>query len=478
MNSYDILNVKRTSSDKEIEIAYMDLKKKYDPHFNTSIHSYKKYREILKAYEDIKDEQSRIMYDLKDQEEIRIKEDITYKLYNYNEIKVSEETIDYSVIEDNRHACVENIELYQDISYLYYLLNLNYDVSYTKKVKCDKCNEFSICPVCDGEKIVEHDEKFIWCPTCLGRGKVSKECDVCHGQGYNLEESIICCSVDEVTKVFKDEGNNYNGVKSDLILHFNFYDKDEIRVKDDCIVINYKMSLEETVNGIEKSYGDGEDSFSLVISSFVDDGYVEEINFKNYKLKFIFTNEVYNGKNITKYLLFNKKYLNNTIFFNSDYTNYSFSKSEDYYNEYVINTSFSVDHLGEKGLYGGKDGKLYIEVILSDVKDIIYSNDVSVVKTSKLFNLLGGNSLVYNYGFKGRNSVIYKHDKYYVLTGSDEYKCKLKDYFLIKVLMCLLWILIPLLIFIMPYNKAMFITLISSLIIYLILINLVMEVRV
>ena len=59
MDSYDILNVTRESSDKEIEIAYSDLKRKYDPGFNTSIHAYKKYREICKAYEDIKDEQRR-----------------------------------------------------------------------------------------------------------------------------------------------------------------------------------------------------------------------------------------------------------------------------------------------------------------------------------------------------------------------------------------------------------------------------------
>ena len=65
MDSYEILGVNKDSSDKEIEVAYLDLKRKYDPSFNTSIHAYKKYREILKAYENIKDEQRRKMYDLK-----------------------------------------------------------------------------------------------------------------------------------------------------------------------------------------------------------------------------------------------------------------------------------------------------------------------------------------------------------------------------------------------------------------------------
>jgi len=48
MDSYDILNVTRESSDKEIEISYEDLKRKYDPNFNTSIRAYTKYREVIK----------------------------------------------------------------------------------------------------------------------------------------------------------------------------------------------------------------------------------------------------------------------------------------------------------------------------------------------------------------------------------------------------------------------------------------------
>ena len=45
MDSYEILGVNKDSNDKEIEVAYLDLKRKYDPCFNTSVHAYKKYRE-------------------------------------------------------------------------------------------------------------------------------------------------------------------------------------------------------------------------------------------------------------------------------------------------------------------------------------------------------------------------------------------------------------------------------------------------
>ena len=42
MDSYEVLGVSRDSSNKEIEVAYEDLKRKYDPSFNTSMKAYKK----------------------------------------------------------------------------------------------------------------------------------------------------------------------------------------------------------------------------------------------------------------------------------------------------------------------------------------------------------------------------------------------------------------------------------------------------
>ena len=55
---------------------------------------------------------------------------------------------------------------------------------------------------------------------------------------------------------------------------------------------------------------------------------------------------------------------------------------------------------------------------------------------------------------------------------------KLKDYFIVKLLMIILWLLIPLLAVVLPYNEKMYITIVSVLAFYIILINLVMEVRV
>lgn len=478
MNSYDVLGVSRTSSDKEIETSYLDLKRKYDPSFNTSVYAYKKYREVIKAYEDIKNEQRRKMYDLKEDDTLEIIEDNKYNLYDYNCVVIKDTSIDYNLVEDTKETYLEDIVINKDISYLYYLLNLSDSITYKRKVKCHKCNKLSECKVCKGDKVVEHEGHLVWCKECFGTGKVSEECDYCLGQGYVLEEHSLSYIVDSESKDFKNEGDVYDDFKSNLILHFNFYDKDSIRINDNVIEINYKLSKKETIKGVNKVYGNDEGAFNLVVPPFVCDNYEINVDFNEYKLKFIFTNEAYNGKDITYYLLFNKKYLNHYIYFNSNYSGYSFYKDDEYFNEYVINTSFSVKGFGEKGKYNGSDGFLNVKVILSDVKDIVYTRDVEIIESSKLFNLFGGNNVVYNYGFKGRNSVVYKDNKYYLFTGDSNKKLKLKDYFLVKCMMALLWLLIPLIMVFIPYSAGMFIVLISVLAGYFILCNFLMEVRV
>ena len=305
MDSYELLGVNKDSSDKEIEVAYLDLKRKYDPGFNTSIHAYKKYREILKAYEDIKDEQRRKMYDLKDKTATKEIVEESYELYDFNEEKEceKEEIIDYSKVEDSLAVGYKDIELSVDISYLYYLLNLRYDLDYYHKVKCKDCDDFVVCSTCDGKKVVKHQEKLIYCPVCNGEGKVSVNCKNCGDIGFITSKDSLSFYVDEEIKEFKGLGDEYgNNTKSNLKVMFNFTDKDNIKVSEDMIEVDYHLSKEETLNGFKKDYFAELGAFNLEIPSFVEEGYKKEISFNNKKIIFTFINEQYDGKNITKYL--------------------------------------------------------------------------------------------------------------------------------------------------------------------------------
>ena len=120
MDSYEILNVTRESSDKEIEISYEDLKRKYDPSFNTSIRAYTKYREVLKAYETIKNDIRRKMYDLKDTNEVKAKDNKEYKLHDFNQSIIEvEEKVNYNNVESISEIVKEDIVIEKSVSYFY-----------------------------------------------------------------------------------------------------------------------------------------------------------------------------------------------------------------------------------------------------------------------------------------------------------------------------------------------------------------------
>ena len=193
MDSYEILNVSKYSSDREIEISYEDLKKKYDPSVNTSIRAYRKYREILRAYEDVKNESRRKMYDLKERVEINKVEEFQYKLFDYSkmDMHIIDEVVDYDNLEQAEEIEKEDIVVEKKISYLYYLLNLKVDVKYRKIVNCGDCLYFDNCSLCDGEGVVYYREKQVYCPKCHGLGKVSSNCSTCNGEGNYIKDDSI-----------------------------------------------------------------------------------------------------------------------------------------------------------------------------------------------------------------------------------------------------------------------------------------------
>jgi len=188
MDSYEVLGVSRDSSNKEIEVAYEDLKRKYDPSFNTSMKAYKKYREILKAYENIKDESRRKMYDLKEDFSSIKEEKKECKLYDFScVIEKKDEVIISDELEFFKNVEKEDIVINRDISYLYYLLNLRDDIEYFRLAKCDDCKDFSECLECGGLGVVYYREKQVYCPKCYGKGKVSVGCSSCDDLGYYMK---------------------------------------------------------------------------------------------------------------------------------------------------------------------------------------------------------------------------------------------------------------------------------------------------
>lgn len=483
MDSYEILGVTRETSDKDIEICFEDLKRKYDPSFNTSIRAYKKYRDILKAYEDIKNESSRKLYEFKDDNEIKEKEKKEYTLFDYSkEVKeVREVKVDYNNLEEVSELVREDIIINKRISYLYYLLNLKVDVTYFRDVLCDDCKQFVECDTCGGKGVVYYREKQVFCPKCHGKGEISCFCLKCNDEGVYKREENISLLVDNEVVVVKNLGNEYyDNSRSNVVINFDFYDKDSIDVKNDEIYVEYRLSKEETFNGFSREYYGENSAFKVEVPSFIDDNYKKEIVFNNKKIIFTFYNEEIRGTNKEYCLFINKKYKGQDIYFNSDYSKCSDISSEEYFNKVgLINKEIFIKGLGNKGRYNGENGDLYIKCVFNNKKDIDYISDVEVIETSKLFNLLGGKvNGIRHFGFKGEECLINYQNKKYLLSGNNCVKNKLKNYFLFKVISLLIWFLLPLVILFIPYNKMMFIIMIIVLGVYLVLDNLLMEVKV
>ena len=64
VNYYDVLGVAKNASAEEIKVAYKKLAKKYHPDINKGNKEYEqKFQEISEAYNTLKDDNSRRMYD-------------------------------------------------------------------------------------------------------------------------------------------------------------------------------------------------------------------------------------------------------------------------------------------------------------------------------------------------------------------------------------------------------------------------------
>ena len=58
-----------------------------------------------------------------------------------------------------------------------------------------------------------------------------------------------------------------------------FYDKENIKVSEDLIEVNYYLNKEETLNGLNKEFFSEFGAFKLEVPSFVENGYKTEIIF-------------------------------------------------------------------------------------------------------------------------------------------------------------------------------------------------------
>ena len=448
MDYYKILNVASDASLKEIEQAYKDLSSFYNPENNVSKNALKRYREVNEAYRVLSEIKQREMYDkfhlLKiEEEEKEEREFIGIKSY-LNKSNISSFS-DEIVANDN----IKDIHLKVKLPYIYYLTGSEYTVNYSREVLTYL---ESSCPVCLGRGKVRKENKVSVCPVCLGKGKDASRHVI-------NEQVVIECNSEEIM-IDKEDYKVY--------IEFDFYDKEYYVVENNEIFVNYVVSKEDYKTGIDFTLK--KDDFMLKVNS---------VSFSNVTYTFLdkiihynFILDKYVGEDLEAYLLTHEK----VIYLNlNDFTYLSESDKDHTYKLNIDSNLLTLEGLGKKG-YNDKNGNLIVRVINvknEEDKKLFFNKKIKKV-SAMLFKLKGS----YNSHFFKSNKG-YDYDDKYIYLPSRAYKLASKNYLVFKMIYALLYIVIPFVLYlIMGFNLIFVITVLSFSLLYLIGVNLLMEVKV
>lgn len=175
-NYYDILGVEKNATQEDIKKAYRKLAKENHPDKGGDPELFKK---ISVAYDTIGDENKRKQYDTGGSNPFGFGggfEDMFNQMFNMNRKPKTHDTI-----------------IVADITVLESFLNVEKNISYKVKTKCEPCNgeggDKKICETCKGNGFVT---------VRMGNGMfiqmVNTTCNICSGSGYNFEKKCNSCN--------------------------------------------------------------------------------------------------------------------------------------------------------------------------------------------------------------------------------------------------------------------------------------------
>lgn len=448
MDYYKILNVSSDASLKEIEQSYKDLSSFYNPENNLSKNAFKRYREVNEAYKVLSEIKQREMYDKLHLKEIKEEEvekgeyiSINFYMNKKNSIEFYDDT--FSSVNP------KDIHLKVKLSYLYYLVSADYKVSYFKDELTYLDND---CPCCLGKGNVRFNNKVSVCPHCFGNGK-----DCIRNK---VEEYVVVNCNDKNIIVDKDDYKIY--------IEFDFYDKDYYKEENNEIFVDYIVSQEDYKNGIH---------FELRKDDFVLN--IDSVSFSNVTYTFLdkiihynFILDKYAGEDMEAYLISDK----NLVYMNLNDFTYKFESDKDHtFKLLVENDTLTLEGLGKKG-YNDKNGNLIIHVIRvkNDLDMKLFFNKKIKKVSALLFKLKGS----YNNHFFNKEQG-YDYDEKYIYLPSRAYKLASKNYFILKIIYSIVFLIVPFVMYLfMGFNMTFIISVLTFALLYLIVVNLLMEVKI
>lgn len=283
---YEVLEVPRSANASEIKKAYLKLAKKYHPDQNANNpDAEKKFKEISEAYDTLKDEQKRAVYDRFGHAAFAQGNSTSsgfgggrpggFNAQDINDI-FGDFFGDFMGGSTRRSRTSTNIRG----SDLKYELTISLEeafrgtdknINFTTEVKCNPCSgkgsqdasTTTNCSQCGGAGVVRMQQGFFaieqTCNKCGGAGQVIKNpCTTCHGNGrINKQKSLIInvpSGIEDNTRIriaSEGEAGIRGGANGDLYVFVSIKPHDIYKVENSNLHFKLPISFTKAVLGGE-----------------------------------------------------------------------------------------------------------------------------------------------------------------------------------------------------------------------------------
>ncbi len=277
---YEILGVSPNATFEEISIRYKELAKKYHPDISKDKEYENLFKEISEAYNTLKDKKKRKKYDeirkyyLKKRKKDYIDKD-SAKFFNFSELikfffeKGEKEKKEEKVEKKNKSFIAQDLIFPITISPWLAFFGGKKEISLKYKVICESCkglggkeNSRTItCPDCQGRGLIFKAKGGFGiskpCIRCSGKGKIFDNiCKFCGGKGFIYKMKKIKITIPQGIKEnqklrlkIKDFPELSSIFKQDIFLNVSIEKKEDIKIKNECIIIHKKINFARILLG-------------------------------------------------------------------------------------------------------------------------------------------------------------------------------------------------------------------------------------
>lgn len=207
-NYYDILGVRKDSSDKEIKKEFRKLARKYHPDKNKGNKDFtEKFKEVSEAYEVLSDPKKREQYDNQGSMDFGSMGDFFSDLFGFSR-------------NSSNQVSLTKIRVVLSIKEIF--TGIKKKVSYSRKIFCKDCNgkggkDTKTCSYCHGSGHINQNRGFlsitIPCSACNGKGlEIIDKCSTCNSKGFSLKQENITLDIpkgisEDIPIIRKNLGN-------------------------------------------------------------------------------------------------------------------------------------------------------------------------------------------------------------------------------------------------------------------------------